>query len=496
MFERLFVAAVLGAGGPAAPPAPHSAATEAAFGDTHLQVALGSPDSADKTRLLEAARARYERALKQNPGHKAALFGVARATAFLGDRPAAAFARYLAAHPADAAAHHEAALAHARFGDWAAAVERCESAVRLDPTHRQYGTTLGFCLARTGRWDDAHAALLRVMPADEARTNLAVARQHAAATARQPLPRPAEGTDRFDLTARVRVGPPAPTVEKERIVALSCVAADRVGPFVEVLPVAPAPREVPVVTAAYHLRNVAAGDVTAAVGAALGGTGREVRVDVRAAENQLVVTGSPATHARVVTLVGELDRNVPQVHVSMTIAEVPVAFLTDCGLTKAGAGASGCFSLKARERELFAVALRNYPGSSVLSRPDILVRDNQTGYVAVGQDFPVVTPVAPGGAVVPAGTVDTHLVGVSVCVTPRIMPDGKVTLRVEPRTCSPAPTPVVVRAGATAFPFHVQTVQMTVLAASGETVVLAMEKTGADGKPVALLVVLTPTARP
>jgi len=259
------------------------------------------------------------------------------------------------------------------------------------------------------------------------------------------------------------------------------------GPAPVPLPVAvaPAPRAVPVVTASYHLRNVAAADVVAAVGAVLGTD----RVEARAAENQLVVTGSAATHARVVALVGELDRHAPQVHVSMTIAEVPLRLLTDCGLTAPGVPAgAGCFSLKGRERELFAVALCNYPGSSVLSRPELLVRENQKGYVAVGQDFPVGAPVAPAGAT------EMRFTGVTVSVTPRIMPDGKVMLRVEPQTCSP--TAPVVRAGATAFPFNIQTVQTTALVPSGETVVLAMEKTGADGRPVALLVVLTPTVRP
>ena len=497
MFESLFVAAVLSAGGPPAPPprtaAPLPADVEVAFADTNLGVALASPAPANKDELVALARLRYDRVLKQNPTHKGALLGVARMHTKLGDRGNAcsAFARYLAAYPDDAAGHHEAALMHARFGDWPVAVGRASTAARLDSASRQYGTTLGFCLARAGRWDDAHTALCRVMPADEARESVNLVREHVAALTRQQvLPRPALGTERFDAAALAR----QLACEKEQVVVTSCVPAERAGPFVALPPVAPAPRAVSTLTASYHLRNVAAADAAKAIGAAIG-SDREFRTD--AATNQLVVTGSVATHARVAAWLAELDREVPQVQVSMTIAEVPGRFLADCGLTKSGF----CFSLKERERELFAVALRNYPGSSVLSRPELLVRDNQKGYVAVGQDMPVLPVVPPGavpapGAVVPVGAVDTRVVGVTVCVTPRIMPDGKVTLRVEPQFCSPAPNPVTVGTAGTAFPFNIQTVQTTVLVSPGETVVLAHEKTGADGKPVSMLIVLTPTVRP
>lgn len=464
MFESLFVAAVLGAGGPAAPPARPAATLpadiEVAFADTNLGVALASPPPANKDELVALARLRYDRVLKQDPTHKGALLAVARMHTRLGDHgnASAAFTRYLTVYPADAAGHHEAALAHARFGDWAAAVARAEEAVRLDSATRQYGTTLGFCLARAGRWDDAHTALCRVMPADEARETLNLVREHAALLARQQLPRPVAGIERFELPVRVRVEPPAPVA------------------------VAPAPREVATLTASYHLRNVAAADAAKAVGAALGAD-RGFRID--AATNQLVVSGSVSTHARVAAWLAELDRDVPQVVVQAMIAEVPVAFLADCGLTTA-AGVPGCFSLKGRERELFAVAFRNYPGREVLSRPQIQVRDNQEGFVQVGQSVPAGTPV------VPAGAADTPATGVSLRVTPRVMPEGKILLRVQPQVSRPAPAPVAARAGA-AFPFNVQTVQTTVLVSDGETVVLVGPGTGSDEKATALLLVLTPS---
>lgn len=252
---------------------------------------------------------------------------------------------------------------------------------------------------------------------------------------------------------------------------------------------APAPRAVPVVTAAYHLRNAAVGDVCDSIHQELTRSGREAQVRAASTVNQLVVDGSPAVHARVAELVGELDRAVPQVHVQALVAEVPAAFLAHAGLTTPGAPAGGgCYSLNARERDLFALAFRGYPGQQVLSRPQILVRDNQTGHVRVGQDFPVSTSAAPGNT-----EVEYRFVGVTAEVTPRVMPDGKVLLRVGVQTCDPAAQPAVVRAGVSAFSFNVSTMQTTVLAPAGDTVVIAHRKTGADGKPVAVLLVLTPT---
>jgi len=128
------------------------------------------------------------------------------------------------------------------------------------------------------------------------------------------------------MNALLMSGSPA-----ELVRAIGVVTAIDQEPTPATVPVAPAPREVPVLTAAYHLRSAAATDVGDAVLRDLTRSGREVGVRVAAAENKLVVTGSPATHARVAELVGAIDRLVPQVVVQTLIAEVPVAFLADCG---------------------------------------------------------------------------------------------------------------------------------------------------------------------
>lgn len=153
---------------------------ETAFADTHVQVALGDPVPPNKDELLDMARHRYERALKQDPKHQGALLGMARMHVRVGDREktAAAFKRYVDAHPKDTAVQHEAAMACARFQDWAGACAWCDAALRLDPENRAVQKTRGFCLARAGRWDEAFATMCKVMPEAQARYNIAAVLLH------------------------------------------------------------------------------------------------------------------------------------------------------------------------------------------------------------------------------------------------------------------------------------------------------------------------------
>jgi Flp pilus assembly protein TadD len=153
---------------------------EVAFAETHIQVALGDPAPPNKDEMLDMARHRYERALKQDPKHKGALLGMARMHVKLGEREktAAAFKRYVDTYPKDADVQHEAAMACARFQDWAGATAWCDAALRLDPENRAYRKTLGFCQARAGRYEEAFGSLCRVMPEAQARYNMARVFEH------------------------------------------------------------------------------------------------------------------------------------------------------------------------------------------------------------------------------------------------------------------------------------------------------------------------------
>ena len=154
------------------PPSPD---TEVALAETHLQVALTEPPPSNRDELLDMARGRYQRALKQDPKHKGALLGIARMYAKLGDKDKAveAFDKYLKLYPKDAEALHELAMKRAQWKDLAGAIASCEAALKLDPENRSIKKTLGFCQARAGNIDGAYATLSKIMPEAQARHNLA-----------------------------------------------------------------------------------------------------------------------------------------------------------------------------------------------------------------------------------------------------------------------------------------------------------------------------------
>ena len=149
--------------------------TEVAMAETHLQIALAEPPPPNRDELLDMTRARYQRALKQNPKHKEALLGIARMYAKLGDKDKAieAYDKYLKIYPKDAETLHELAMKRGHWKDWAGAMASCEAALKLDPENRSYRKTLGFCQARAGKWDEALASLIKIMPEAQARHNLA-----------------------------------------------------------------------------------------------------------------------------------------------------------------------------------------------------------------------------------------------------------------------------------------------------------------------------------
>jgi type II secretory pathway component GspD/PulD (secretin) len=277
--------------------------------------------------------------------------------------------------------------------------------------------------------------------------------------------------------------------DKEKfILGLGQAQAERVGPFVQLTPVAPAPRPLAELTAAYRLRNVAAADVSHALQQHFRDAACEGSVSAVAAANEVVVRGSVGAHARVAALVADLDRTPTMIDITTTMVQVPVGFLRECGLARPGA-AGAVWSLTEREAALFSVALRHHPKLTVLSRPQVRVADGQTAHVQVGQEV-AVSAVEPAG---PGRRVDAVPTGVTTRLTPRLSPDGTaMLLRVETQVSVPAPRQEV--GSGAAFPVNVQTAHWTTVAVTvGRTAVLSVPTTGADGTPAELLYVINPT---
>jgi hypothetical protein len=143
------------------------------------------------------------------------------------------------------------------------------------------------------------------------------------------------------------------------------------------------------------------------------------------------------------------------------------------GRTSATQGFGGfVFSASSNTFSLLVRALKAQGRVDILSRPQLQVADNQTGYMNIGQSFPIL-----GGSTIATGglaqqSVSYVNIGISLEVTPRVNPDGKILMRVAPTVSSVAPSPVQLGNGVQASAFNSETIQTTVLASDGETIVL------------------------
>jgi type II secretory pathway component GspD/PulD (secretin) len=127
------------------------------------------------------------------------------------------------------------------------------------------------------------------------------------------------------------------------------------------------------------------------------------------------------------------------------------------------------FSASSDYFNLLIRALAAQERVDVLSRPQIMTLDNQAASVQVGQSVPYTASTG-----VAAGTATTAVnylnIGILLNVIPKICPDGKVIMRVTPTVSALAPA--FNTAGVNAPAIATQTLDTTVIAHDGETVVL------------------------
>ena len=257
---------------------------------------------------------------------------------------------------------------------------------------------------------------------------------------------------------------------------------------------------------------------------------RQVYITAEPVSNTILVSATPDLFAEIRKIIDKIDSQPPQVMIQVTIAEVQLTNAEEAGVEVAlqapvlfrrgntggtigvpgfnfntpgpqtllpsaslgnaetvgfqGLGTLGVgrtsttgqgfggfvFSASSDTFSLLVRALKAQGRVDVLSRPQLQVADNQTGYMNVGQQFPFPTTSTITTGLAQQG-IDYRDIGVSLRVTPRVNPDGKVLLRVEPNVSSVQPGAVSV-GGIQAFVFNQQTVQTTVLASDGETIVL------------------------
>lgn len=152
---------------------PFKPETDIAIADVELEAAFDeSRSGADRDRILDVARQRFQDALRKEPHNKAALLGLAKLYTWANDRNRA-IATYQEAvqfYPKDAEVVFALMRTQVRFEDWAGAGKACEMALALDPENRTYRKAYGYVLARAERWEESFEELLKVMTESEART--------------------------------------------------------------------------------------------------------------------------------------------------------------------------------------------------------------------------------------------------------------------------------------------------------------------------------------
>ncbi|MBI3410657.1 MAG: hypothetical protein HY040_20160 [Planctomycetes bacterium] len=130
------------------------------------------------------------------------------------------------------------------------------------------------------------------------------------------------------------------------------------------------------------------------------------------------------------------------------------------------------FSAASDAFTLLIRALKVQSRLDVLSRPQIMALDNQTAYINVGKEVPIVTGSTATSNGVITNSIDRRQIGVILQVTPRISPDGRVLLRVFPQVSSLDPVPFPLGNGQTGTALNIQQMETTVSATDGETVAI------------------------
>ncbi len=272
---------------------------------------------------------------------------------------------------------------------------------------------------------------------------------------------------------------------------------------------------VPVVSAGQEvikLRNAAAADVATVIqthmakvmsGLTIGGAGvvespcpacrQPVCITADPVTNTVLINASPEWYPKILKMVEKLDVAIDQVSITCLLAEVDPELIKDLGVELKDASPSFVFQFRASNTlKALVRALKTQGRIDILSMPNIQTLDNQMGSVSVCHTCPYVT-----SEWTHLGTFEPKIayrkdVGVTLQVTPRIDPEGRVLMRVESSVIEPIVTGIVIGNGVHATAFNNQVMQRTVLADDGETVVIGGLICKDGQKKKVMMLILTP----
>ncbi len=225
--------------------------------------------------------------------------------------------------------------------------------------------------------------------------------------------------------------------------------------------------------------------------------------------NAILVMATPQDYRAIEATIRRLDVSPRQVLIEATIAEVTLSngltygvrwFLenTDWELgvnapvpaNASGAGLAFAFFDASSDLKAFFDVLATQSDVKFLSTPQVMVLDNQTANIRVGDQIPVTTRSSQS-TTNPDAPIVTEVqfrdTGTLLTVTPRINAGGQITLEISQEVSIPGATPAVGGGGNVAI--AQRTINSSVIVQSGQTVVLGgliLETTnrGKSGVPI------------
>lgn len=154
-------------------------------------------------------------------------------------------------------------------------------------------------------------------------------------------------------------------------------------------------------------------------------------------------------------------------------SQVGVKGLTNYGTGTSNNGIGGfVFSAASNSVNVLVRALRTQGRIEVLSRPQIVTRDNQQALISVGQQVPIITGTNVTAQGIITNNIEQQQVGIILKVLPQISTDGRVVMRVEPQISDIAQSTVDLGNGARGTIINQIIASTTIEAHDGKTVVI------------------------
>ena len=221
----------------------------------------------------------------------------------------------------------------------------------------------------------------------------------------------------------------------------------------------------------------------------------EVVIVPDAISNSLIISGAPQAIKEIVGMVKELDAETPMVAIRVLMAEIISEGKTSVILDDLSAFVEkGSDARKKGTKPILLAShdaalamvreLAGEEGVEILARVRVTTLDNQSAYIQIGSRV----PVGPAGGRDKSGRIQSENVGLILGVTPRIDPEGAVSMEIDFEKSELGDA-----AGReSAPPIETIRVQTTVSVADGRTLVLGGLVAEAGDDKHELLVVVTP----